>query len=102
MKTLLLIFSLLFFYSANLSKALANNLSIKQEIERALDSGLNWLNLEQNMVTGSGGRLTELLKRHCRDLLQFHRKLSSDKKRQTSPHRPGNTGIMGSKTMKIR
>ena len=55
MKTLLLIFSLLFFYSANLSKALANNLSIKQEIERALDSGLNWLNLEQNKSSGQWG-----------------------------------------------
>ena len=55
MKILLLIFSLFFFYSAILSKAFANNLSIKQEIERALDSGLNWLNLEQNKSSGQWG-----------------------------------------------
>ena len=55
MKILLLIFSLFFFYSAILSKAFANNLSIKQEIERSLDSGLNWLNLEQNKSSGQWG-----------------------------------------------
>ena len=70
MKILLLIFSLFFFYSAILSKAFANNLSIKQEIERALDSGLNLLNLEQNKSSGQWGleeypALTGLAVRSC-------------------------------------
>ena len=55
MKILHLAFVLLFFYSYNPSKSVANNLSIKQEIERALDSGLNWLNLEQNKSSGQWG-----------------------------------------------